>query len=348
LFPPPESPPASPTGWIVFFCFFGLLIYQPPASARESRRARGPGNVPFHVEVQDKNGTTVAGPEIYPSSAKAASALLTFARDYQPSDRIVLGGPQRMAIRLDESMPECLIYFPASPRTNATYEIPYGREEKETGSAYDPGSFAGKSHRVAVRALNKQELTGYRNLALNPCDQPLTEQQTVQMFPHASSNSFSRNLFDFHARNAIDGNFKNGHHGVWPYESWGPGLRTDIWWKVDFGRPVALDKIRIMERADFPHDSYWKNLDVEFSDGSRVPIALVQSAEFQEFRFSKRKVTWVRITNPVPADPTRWCSLIEAETWGHDLPWRDSNSPRIFSPTSQPGYQRMRGSSAAR
>ena len=39
---------------------------------------------------------------------------------------------------------------------------------------------------------------------------------------------------------------------IWPYESWGPEQRLDLWWKVDFGRPVELDKIRLMLRADFP------------------------------------------------------------------------------------------------
>ena len=103
------------------------------------------------------------------------------------------------------------------------------------------------------------------------------------MFPHASTNSVSRSLYDFAARNAIDGGTQNSHHGVWPYQSWGPQLRTDLWWKLDLGRPVELDKIRLMIRADFPHDSYWKSADVEFSDGSHLPIQISSSAEFQRF-----------------------------------------------------------------
>jgi hypothetical protein len=106
---------------------------------------------------------------------------------------------------------------------------------------------------------------------------------------------------------------------VWPYQSWGPQLRTDIWWKLDFGRPVELDKIRLMVRADFPHDSYWKSVEVEFSDGSRLPLNLSASADFQDFSFTKRRVSWLRITNVVPADPAKWCALIEVEAWGKDL-----------------------------
>jgi len=126
-------------------------------------------------------------------------------------------------------------------------------------------------------------------------------------------------LPDFRARNAIDGMTQNGHHGIWPYQSWGPELRNDLWWKVDFGRPVELDKIRLMVRADFPHDSYWQSAVIEFSDGTQLPIQITQFAEFQEFTFPRRTVSWVRLNKLVPADPARWCSFIEVEAWGHDL-----------------------------
>ncbi len=302
----------------VFLC--GLF-----AGALTATGAGGPSSpdrskLPLHIEVQDAQAVRLAGPETHPSSSKTASAALVFDREYQPGDRIVLSGPARMAVRVDETMPECLLYIPGSSQANVSYEIPYGREEKQTGSAYAPEMFAGKSHRVELRVPGKHEIIGYRNLALNPCDLPRPENSVVQFFPHASSNSVSRSLFDFEARNAIDGFSQNGRHGVWPYQSWGPQLRTDIWWKVDFGRAVELDKIRLMVRADFPHDSYWKNADVEFSDGSHVPLQIVQSEAFQEFPFPKRRVSWLLITNVVPADPAKWCAFIEVEAWGHDLP----------------------------
>lgn len=287
------------------------------AFGADSSNMRGASKTAFQIEVQDANGAHVAGPSAAPS--KKGAVVLEFDREYQPGDRLLFDGPSRMAVQVDETLPECLVYVPASSQSAFTYEIPYGREEKQTGSAYAPESFGGKSHHVSARKLTPQELKGYRNLALNPCDLPRAEGASIQFFPHASSNSVSRSLYDFEARNAIDGATKNGHHGVWPYESWGPQLRTDIWWKVDFGRPVELDKVRLMVRADFPHDSYWKSADIEFSDGSKVPLQITSSADFQEFSFSKRKVSWMRIINVVPADPARWCAFIEVEAWGHDL-----------------------------
>ncbi len=293
-----------------------LFVAQGLAAGDESPKASGKAQ--FHIEVQDAQGGRIAGPEIKAASSKTASAVLAFEREYQPGDRIILGGPKRMAVRLDESMPECLLFLPGATQELASYEIPYGREERQTGSAYAPESFAGKSHRVSARTLSKKELTGYRNLALNPCDLRQMEEAPVRIFPHASSNSVSRSLFDFEARNAIDGVTQNGHHGVWPFQSWGPQLRTDLWWKIDFGRPVDLNKIRLMVRADFPHDSFWKSAEVEFSDGSHVPIQIGGTADFQEFSFRKRRVSWLRLNNLVPTDPSKWCSFIEVEAWGRD------------------------------
>jgi hypothetical protein len=310
-----------PLKWIVSIAIsLCVFAYRPLAFGDELPHSRSSGKVPLHLEVQDAQGLRIAGPEIRTASLKAASAHLVFDREYQPGDRIILGGPQRMAVRLDERMPECLLYLPGSSPANVSYEIPYGRAEQQTGSAYAPESFADKSHRAAVRPLNGKELAVYRNLALNPCDLRESEQTPAQFFPHASSNSVSRSLFDFEARNAIDGITQNGHHGVWPFQSWGPQLRTDISWRVDFGRSVELNKIRLMVRADFPHDSYWKSADIEFSDGNRLPIQIRSSSDFQEFPFPKRRVSWLRLTNLVPTDPTKWCSFIEVEAWGRDLP----------------------------
>ncbi len=302
---------------VLFVSMAGLLLCGPLAFGQESPKVPSHGKTQFRIEVEDAQGTRIAGPNIHETAGKERSAVLDMEREYQPGDRIVFGGPQRMAVRPDEHMPECMVYLASDPR-NVTYEVPYGTEEKQTGSAYAPETFAGKSHRVAVRALTKKELKGYRNLALNPCDVRGTEQAPPQIFPHSTTNSVSRSLFDFESRNAIDGVTQNGHHGVWPYQSWGPQLRTDLWWKLDFGRTVELDKVRLMVRADFPHDSYWKSADVEFSDGSHVSLQIGSSAGFQDFAFKKRRASWLRIRNLVPADPAKWCSFIEVEAWGRD------------------------------
>lgn len=288
-------------------------------TSRQTAWPQSSDKSPLGISVQNKNGAEIAGFGAQVSSSSTRSTHLALDRDYQPGDHMILHGPQRMAVRLDQNFSECLLFLPDSSPDEFDFAIPFGRAEKETGSAYAPDAFAGKPHRVEARALSRRERFGYRNLALNPCDSVLPEDVPVAAFPHASTNSYARNLFDFAARNAIDGVARNGHHGVWPYQSWGPEQRLDLWWKLDFGRPVELDKLRLMIRADFPHDSYWKSAVVEFSDGSRLPIQITSFAILQEFKFPKRKVSWFRLTQLVPADPAKWCALVEVEAWGRDL-----------------------------
>ena len=114
---------------------------------------------------------------------------------------------------------------------------------------------------------------------------------------------------------AIDGKKENkGHGGTFP--SWGPDKRTDLWWKVDFGKKKDIDKVVIYIRADFPHDKYWKTATLEFSDGSKEKIALNKTADGQEFKFSKRSVSLMKITDLVQDEPLGWCALTEVEVWG--------------------------------
>jgi hypothetical protein len=318
-------PRSSTPVWVAVFSVLTLcgifscesrLVWAGPPNTKSGKQH------PFHLEVQDAHGAVIAAST---KDSHGPSVVLAFEHEYQPGDRIIVNGPSRMAIRVDDWIPECLVYLANPSEGTFSFDIPYGEGEPQTRSAFSPDSFAGQWHRLTARELTAQELSGYRNLAVNSCDQepPAAEKAAAQtrstMYPHASTNSVSRNLPDFTARNAIDGMTQNGHHGMWPYQSWGPELRKDLWWKVDFGRTVELDKIRLMVRADFPHDSYWQSAVLEFSDGGQLPIQITQSAEFQEFTFPKRAVSWVRLTKLVPADPARWCSFIEAEAWGRDL-----------------------------
>lgn len=270
----------------------------------------------LRIEVRDAAGLRLAATD----GSGDSRTELTFDRVYRPGDRILISGPQRIAAQLDAELPACELYLNA-PRT-FTFAVPLGRSETEDASAYAPLAFTGSSHRITVHSISS--LAGYRNLALNPCDQqlgpPSESPAPARVFPHATSNSVFKNWPGFRERNAIDGAAQNGHHGVWPYQSWGPDQRADLWWRVDFGRAVSVDKIRLMIRADFPHDSYWQSALVEFSDGSSLPFHILPTADFQEFSFPARSITWIRLTRLVPADPGKWCSLVEFEAWGRDLP----------------------------
>jgi len=154
----------------------------------------------------------------------------------------------------------------------------------------------------------------YRNLAINPKD----TQGYARSWPHASSNSEYRNMPAFAACNAIDGKTENTGHGK-AFPSWGPDRKEGLWWKLDFGRLVETDRIVLYIRADFPHDDYWHSATIEFSDGTKESIRPARTAEPQEFRFKKRIISWLRLTDLVEAKPLGWCGLTEVQVWGKDV-----------------------------
>jgi hypothetical protein len=166
---------------------------------------------------------------------------------------------------------------------------------------------------VAARSVVEDVWPDYRNVALNPND----VQGEAKGYPHASSNSECRGEACFAARNAIDGLTENRGHGP-KFPSWGPDKIVDAWWKVEFGRSVQVDRLVLVIRADFPHDSHWKSATVEFSDGSRETISIKKMPKPQTFRFKPRTVVWLKITDLVQDQPLGWCALTEVEVWGRD------------------------------
>jgi unsaturated rhamnogalacturonyl hydrolase len=181
------------------------------------------------------------------------------------------------------------------------------------------GATAGETNLVPGVYLEPGKTAAdYRNVALNPAD---TTNREPVLFPHATSNS-EYNQREFAARCAIDGSRRNDDvHGC---GSWGPQKETNIWWRLDFGRPVEIDKVNLFLRAawtqaDAPHDSWWKEATIGFSDGSTEKLSLKQVATGQEFSFTRRTVNWLVLKNLKPAED-KWCALCEFEAWGHDAP----------------------------
>jgi len=181
------------------------------------------------------------------------------------------------------------------------------------------GAVAGETNFVhGVYLEPGKTVADYRNVALNPAD--TTNREPVS-FPHATSNS-EYNQHEFAARCAIDGSRRNDD--VHRSGSWGPQKETNIWWRLDFGRPVEIDKVTLFLRAGWkpenaPHDSYWQEATVEFSDGSTEELELKRIAAGQEFSFAKRTVSWLVLKNLKPAED-KWCALCEFEAWGCDAP----------------------------
>ena len=172
--------------------------------------------------------------------------------------------------------------------------------------------------------LEKESIKDSINLSLNPTDVHDRVWTPENGFPHASSNSeYPGDGSDpaFLALNAIDGSTQNQGHGV-KFPSWGPEKRNDLFWEVDFGQTIFVDKIIIFIRADFlpytvnDHDGYWEQATILFSDHSSETIQLKRTAEAQVFHFSSRKTSSVVITDLIMDESGKWCGFTEVEVWG--------------------------------
>lgn len=179
-------------------------------------------------------------------------------------------------------------------------------------------SLAGESNPLpAIYREAGKATSDYRNVALNPT--AATNREPVS-YPHASSNS-EYNHCEFAARCAIDGNRRNDDvHGC---GSWGPQRNPDVWWRLDFGRPVEIDKLTLYLRAAWqpdnnPHDSYWKEATVVFSDGTKEKLELKKLAPGQDIPLKRRTVSWLVLKDLKPAED-KWCALCEFEAWGRDV-----------------------------
>ena len=246
-------------------------------------------------------------------AVKDKAVSLTVDRVYAPGDVIRITGPKHMVVRLDAAIPEAPVYAPSGV---IEYAVPCGPNSDR--GAMPRGAFAGPKHVVTARPAAPEEIAAHRNLSLNPyC---MRGQHENPAFPIATASSEYRNNPSWAARNVIDGFTKTqkGRHGGWPFQSWGPDRRKDLWLKIDFGRPVTVDRLDLHIRADFPHDRHWHGSVIEFSDGSTHPIEIKKIAGKQSFSFKARTVTSVRMTKIVQAEPLGWCAWVELEFWGKD------------------------------
>lgn len=174
-------------------------------------------------------------------------------------------GAQFLRIQLDELLKESDVFIPDG---TFEYVLP---SKRELEAGYAQGVFQVKKHMIRIcETPNPYE---YRNLALNPYDL----RGRGKYFPHATANFVTRGEPCFYERNAIDGEIHTQGHGDYPYHSWAGGAREDLEYTIQLGKIAEVDKIVFFLRADFnksetgePHDSYWKSIDIEFSNGETI------------------------------------------------------------------------------
>ena len=217
---------------------------------------------------------------------------------------IRLDGTNTLAVQLDTSLQESFIY---TPNKSFTFTIP---TERELNMGYAPTAFRGDNHFISAREVEDDEFYACRNIALNSHDL----RNKTGGYPHASANFVTREEPCFYERNAIDGEKNNQGHGAYPYHSWAGGARNDLEYTLEFSREVEVEKLVFYLRADFkhdektgmPHDSYWKNIDIQFSDGECVHGTFIldntdlnpENSKGQEIVFQKAKKTkYIKLFN---------------------------------------------------
>ena len=211
-----------------------------------------------------------------------------YSGQYEVGDkwRIELDYCEFVKMKLDPTLEESIVYVP-----DGIFEFPIPFERVRR-ACYAPGAFSGDDHRVYCAEPTEAEIYGERLISLNSHDM----HNVSKYFPHAVANFVTREDPCFFERNAIDGVTENIGHGCYPYHSWGGGLREDLEFWVEFGMEVEVSKVTIHLRADFPHDTYWKEAELEFSDKSTVHIDLIGTKEGQTFEFEPRKTEYVKLT----------------------------------------------------
>ena len=254
------------------------------------------------IAIENQSGDQLAAAEA------ADRAILVYRAPYIPGDliRFTVPEPGYYQVRADDAVDETLVYLTG---TSFTFAVPF----EDAAIPYSPKAFQGDLHLLSLRAATAEEAHAYGNLALNPLDQ----HDEPGVFPHAHANAETRNEPVFFARNAIDGITANASHGLWPFATWGNDSRDDAEITVEFGRPVDLDEIVLVTRADFPHDNWWTQADLTFSDGSTQTVHMEKSDQPHRFPVNAKAVTWVKLGNLVKADdPSPWAALVQIEAYG--------------------------------
>ncbi len=255
------------------------------------------------IEIKDSQGSLLA------SNMAAGEVGLVYRGQYKEGDRIVIHSSEvdtYLKVQVDDALGNAFLYL---TKKEITYYIPFA----EKRSSYSPKVFSGSLHYLWARKATEEEIREYKNLALNVMDQ----HEADGAYPHVTANVETRGEAVFAARNAIDGVRENHSHGIWPYQSWGINRQDDAEFKLDFGRPVDIDKIVLYTRADFPHDNWWTQVTLSFSNGTGQHWELQKSDKAHILNLQLKNICWLVLSDLKKADdPSPFPALTQIEVYG--------------------------------
>lgn len=238
-------------------------------------------------------------------------AELVWYGSYEPNDRLIVEMEEKnyARIQLDSLISPAFVYV---EKGKFEFEIPFGRAKE----AYPQEAFTGPIHQITAEILEKP--TGRYCLSENPLDVRFES----GVYPHCTASAETRGESVFAARNTIDGLIITPGHGFWPYTSWGeaedPHAEIIIW----FGRKVQAEEVQIYLRSDFPHDNYWKEALLVFSDGHEEKIHMEKTGNCQSFVLSElRCVEWVKMKDfkKDEQEPSPFPALVQWKVYGREV-----------------------------
>lgn len=220
---------------------------------------------------------------------------------------------QYYVVQLDETLNPDLIFIKENE-----WEFTVPIADNLVKSAVD-SAFKSKSHYLNIRKAYDWEVSQYRNLALNTHDQAAD----TGVYPHAKANVETRNDSTFFAKNAIDGKVANISHGPYPFQSWGINQKADAEMTVEFGREVEVDKIGLVFRADYPHDSYWTQVTAVLTNGAQQKELVLNtdnSLTTQWFDVDPTIITSITLKDLIKADDeSPFPALTQLEIYGRNV-----------------------------
>lgn len=253
---------------------------------------------------------------------KGGLIQLSLNETYKSGDEIVIklpSGVQYFYFNIDPRLPISLIYCPSG---EFTYKIP------DNLSNFMPKTVGRYTNPIVTVYLPSQEdLARQYNLALNPYSPIFTANGEIayNYYPYViAGDEYKNGSADeqFMASNAIDGYINNLGHGAFPNQSWGLNQNpsnSDMWLTIDFGRDVVVENIVIYLRADFPHDTHYTEVKIEFSDESFIIAELIKTADGQKIIIEGGKVTRsIKLLDFVKFSPT-WAAITEVEVYGTNV-----------------------------
>lgn len=271
------------------------------------------------IELKNKQNQTIVGridheKEEHPfvAEGKELAVLAIKNYSYEAGDKIivtVVGDHPYFVAQLDETLAPSILYLPQK-----TWEYIIPLEESDRKASVET-AFRSTRHHIMVRQAHAFEIEAYQNLTFNSHDQ----KEFSGAYPHAHANVETRDDAVFFAKNAIDGKFGNLSHGSYPFASWGINQQTDAALTIDFGRMVEIDWVRLLFRADYPHDSYWTEVTLAFSDGEERIVKTTNAVEFQEIHFPVKETSRLIFKQLKKAeDASPFPALTQIEVFGRN------------------------------